>query len=63
MKKVVSDGRASLDEETEVSAMRRLVEDEFRRGASIPVAPFPHDGAEIPDAPRLTIVVADPEAE
>jgi hypothetical protein len=64
MKKVVSDRRASLDEETEVKpAMRKLVEDEFRRGASIPVVPFPHDGAEIPDTPRLTLIVADPEAE
>ena len=25
--------------------------------------PFPRDGAEIPDTPRLTLVVADPEAE
>ena len=64
MKKVVSDRRASLDEETEVKpAMRKLVEDEFRRGASIPVVPFPRDSAEIPDTPRLTLVVADPEAE
>jgi hypothetical protein len=37
MKKVVSDRRASLDEETEVKpAMRKLVEEEFRRGASVP---------------------------
>ena len=64
MKKVVSDRRASLDEETEVKpAMRKLVEDEFRRGASIPVAPFPRDGAEIPDTPRLTLIVGDPEEE
>src|SRR5881396_204730 len=64
MKKVVSDRRASLDDETEVKpALRKLVEDEFRRGASIPVVPFPRDGAEIPDTPRLTLVVADPEAE
>ena len=64
LKKVVSDRRASLDEETEVKpAIRKLVEDEFRRGASIPVVPFPRDGAEIPDTPRLTLVVADPEAE
>jgi hypothetical protein len=60
----VSDRRASLDEETEVKpAMRKLVEDEFRRGASIPVVPFPRDGAEIPDTPRLTLIVADPETE
>ncbi len=64
MKKVVSDRRASLDEETEVKpALRKLVEDEFRRGASVPVVPFPRDGAEIPDTPRLTLVVADPEGE
>jgi len=63
MKKVVSDRRASLDEETEIKpALDKLVEDEFRRGASIPVVPFPGDGAEIPDTPRLTLVVADPEA-
>ena len=64
MKKVVSDRRASLDEETEVKpAMRKLVEEEFRRGASIHVEPFPRDGAEIPDTPRLTLIVADPEEE
>jgi hypothetical protein len=64
MKKVVSDRRASLDEETEVKpAMRKLVEEEFRRGASISVVAFPGDGAEIPDTPRLTLVVADPEVE
>ncbi|MGA2642908.1 MAG: hypothetical protein ABSG21_18615 [Spirochaetia bacterium] len=64
MKKVVSDRRASLDGETEVMpAQRKLVEEEFRRGASIPVETFPSDGAEIPDTPRLTLVVADPEVE
>ncbi|HEY2955867.1 MAG TPA: DUF499 domain-containing protein [Candidatus Eisenbacteria bacterium] len=64
MKKVVSDRRASLDEETEVKpAMRKLVEEEFRRGASIPVVAFPHDGAEIPDTPKLTLLIADPEVE
>ena len=62
MKKVVSDRRASLDEETEIKPdLRRLVEEEFRRGASIPVIPFPSEGAEIPDTPKLTLVVADPE--
>src|SRR5207244_802937 len=32
-------------------------------GASVPVVPFPSDGTEIPDTPRLTLVVADPELE
>ncbi len=64
MKKVVSDRRASLDEETEVKpALCKLVEEEFRRGASISVVAFPNDGAEIPDTPKLTLVVADPELE
>ncbi len=64
VRKVVNDRRASLDDETEVKpALRKLVEDEFRRGASIPVVPFPGDGAEIPDTPRLTLVVGNPEAE
>ncbi len=64
MRKVVSDRRASLDEETEIKpAIRKLVENEFRRGASIPVVPFPRDGAEVPDSPKLTLVVVEPEAE
>jgi hypothetical protein len=64
LKKVVSDRRASLHDETEVEpALRRLVEEEFRRGATIPVVSFPRESAEIPDSPRLTLVVADPELE
>ncbi|HPW56131.1 MAG: ATP-binding protein [Thermoanaerobaculaceae bacterium] len=64
MKKVVSDRRASLDDETEVKpALRKLVDEEFRRGATIPVVPFPRDSGEIADSPRLTLVVADPELE
>ena len=64
LKKVVSDRRPSLDEETEIKpAIRKLVEDEFRRGASIPVVPFPREGADVPDTPRLTLVILDPEAE
>jgi hypothetical protein len=64
MKKVVNDRRVSLDEETEIKpAVWKLVEEEFRRGASIPLVPFPKDGAEIPDTPRLTLVIADPAIE
>ena len=64
MKKVVSDRRASLDEDTDIKpAVRKLVEEQFRKGAAIPITAFPKDGAEIPDSPRLTLVVADPEVE
>ena len=64
LKKVVSDRRAALDEETEIRpAIRKLVEEEFKRGASLPVVPFPEDGASIPDTPRLVLVIVDPEVE
>ncbi len=64
MKKVVNDRRASLDEDKEIKpAMQKLVEDEFRSGASIPVVPFPGDGTEITDTPKLTLVIADPAVE
>ena len=64
IKKVVNDRRASLDEEGEIQpALRNLVKDDFDRGASIPRVCFPADAASIPDTPRLTLVVMDPEAE
>ncbi|GIV02394.1 MAG: hypothetical protein KatS3mg082_3026 [Nitrospiraceae bacterium] len=64
LKKVVSDRRASLDEESEIRpAMRKLVEDEFRRGATVPILCFPENGTEVPDSPRLTLVVIEPERE
>ena len=64
LKKVVSDRRASLDEETEIKpAIRKLVEGEFRPGATLPVVFFPEDSAAVQDSPRLALVVLDPEAE
>jgi hypothetical protein len=64
LKKVVSDRRASLDEDLETKpAIRKLVEGEFERGASIPVVPPPADSTAIPDAPRLTLVIGSPEDE
>ncbi len=64
MKKVVSDRRASLDEEKEIQpALRELVKREFDKGAHIPRVFFPADSLDIPDSPRLTLVVADPSWE
>ena len=64
LKKVVSDRRASLDEETEIKpAMRILIQKEFDRGASLPIVTFPTDGASVQDTPKLTLVVVDPESE
>jgi hypothetical protein len=64
MKKVVSDRRASLDEETEIQpAMRSLIQKEFGKGASIPQVFFPMDSTAIQDSPKLTLVVADPDTD
>ena len=64
LRKVVSDRRASLDEETEIRpTVRELVHDEFARGATIPVVYFPEDGEAVQDSPRLALVVVDPVEE
>jgi hypothetical protein len=64
LKKVVSDRKASLDFDTETRpALRNVVQKQFDRGASIPIAPFPADGSAVPDSPRLTLVLMDPGQE
>jgi len=64
LKKIVNDRRASLDEEKQVvPAMRSLVKDEVEKGRTVPLVPFPTDGAEIADSPKLTLVVAAPDLE
>ena len=64
LKKVVSDRRASLDEETDIKpALRKLVEGEFKSGATLPVVFFPEDSAAVQDSPRLVLIVVDPETE
>lgn len=62
LKKVVSDRRASLDEETEIKpTIRALVRKAFERGASIPIDWFPEDGTAVTDSPKLRLVVVDPD--
>ena len=64
LRKVVSDRRASLDEETEIKpAVRKVVQEEFARGAPVPVVCFPEDGDAVQDSPRLTLIVLDPGEE
>jgi Protein of unknown function (DUF499) len=64
LKKVVSDRRASLDPDSEVRpTMRDMVRKEFEKGASIPIERFPADGSAVPDSPRLTLVLMDPDTE
>ena len=64
LKKVVSDRQASLDEETEIKpAVRKLVEGEFKSGATLPLAFFPEDSTAVQDSPRLSLIILDPETE
>ncbi|MGD0885520.1 MAG: DUF499 domain-containing protein [Thermodesulfovibrionales bacterium] len=64
LRKVVSDRRASLDEDTEIKpAIRTLVQKEFEKGASIPLVTFPPDSTAIQDSPRLTLLIVDPESQ
>lgn len=61
LKKVVSDRRASLDEENEIRpTMRNLVKAQFDKGRTIPWVHFPTDSTAIPDSPKLTLVLLDP---
>src|SRR5207253_3950185 len=64
LKKVVNDRRASLDPDAEVKpAIQQVVKQEFDRGRTVPWTPFPDDGSEVPDMPRLSLVVLDPTFE
>ena len=64
LKKVVSDRRASLDEESEINpAIRNVVEGQFKRGTTLPLVAFPEDSSSIQDSPRLSLVLLDPEIE
>ncbi len=62
--KAVHDRKASLDEDSEIRpTLRGMVHAEFKRGASIPVEPFPTDSAAVADSPRLNLVLMGPEYE
>ncbi len=64
LKKVVNDRRASLDEDSETKPfIRALVQKEFQKGASIPIMPFPTNGSEVQDTPKLALVIVNPESE
>jgi hypothetical protein len=63
LKKVVSDRRASLDEDEVKKATRALVKKDFERDSKIPVELFPEDSSEVEDLPRVRVVVLPPEQE
>lgn len=61
LEKVVHDRRASLDDAEVRKATEKLVERQFRAGATLYIQGFfPKDGADVEDLPRLNLVVLDP---
>src|SRR5271166_2258973 len=63
LKKVVNDRRASLDEDEITAESRKTIQREFDRGKTLPIIPFPEDGAAVQDTTRLSLVVLGPEQE
>lgn len=64
VKKVVNDRKVSLDQDTEIKPeMKKVVRDEFQKGATIPLIAFPDDSTAIPDSTKLTLLVLDPGLE
>ena len=63
LKKVVNDRRASLDEDEVLAETRKIVENEFLKGKTLPIIPFPEDGAAVQDTVRLSLAVLSPAQE
>lgn len=63
LKKVVGDRRAALDDAEVTKVIRTTVKQEFERGSVVPVEPFPVDGSDAKDTPKLTVAVLDPETD
>ncbi|MGP8076053.1 MAG: DUF499 domain-containing protein [Thermoplasmata archaeon] len=61
LRKVVGDRRAALDDAEIRKVEREAIRKEFEKGAALPIITFPKDGTEIANAPRLTVIVGDPD--
>ena len=60
LRKVMADRRAALDDADIDKAARQITQEEFQKGASVPIEFFPEDSAGVADTPRLTIAVMPP---
>lgn len=63
LNKVVNDRRASLNEGEVKKSTEGLVRKVFETRAAVPLVFFPTDADAIPDSPRLSLVVKNPETE
>lgn len=62
LEKVVYDRRASLDDAEIKKAMEKLIEGQFRAGATLNLQrPFPKDNSDVEDVPQLNLVIFDPD--
>jgi hypothetical protein len=62
LKKAVSNKRASLDYDEDVKPeCGKLARREFEKGAAASFCFFPKDSSDVPDNPKLTLVVLDPD--
>jgi len=62
LEKVVYDRRASLDDAEIKKASEKIVEGQFRAGATLHLQrPFPKDSTDVEDIPQLNLVVCDPD--
>jgi hypothetical protein len=63
LKKVVADCRASLDDAEVEKTVRSAVRGEFEKGQKLGIQFFPASGTDVPDTPKLTLVVVEPGTE
>ncbi|MFH0990325.1 MAG: DUF499 domain-containing protein [bacterium] len=63
LKKVVNDRKASLGDDEVKKVLRSLIKKEFEKGALVPLQLFPEESSAVPDSPRLTLAVMDPDIE
>lgn len=61
LKKIVGDRIAGLDDAEVAKTVRDAVKHVAEKGRVIPVQALVGDGADVPDSPKLTLVVLDPE--
>lgn len=61
LKKIVGDRRAGLDDAEVMKTIRSTVKQVAEKGRVIPVQSLVVDGTDVPDTPKLTLVVLDPE--
>lgn len=61
IKKMVGDKKAALDPDEVLKSAREIIKKEFEKGAHVPLQFFPENGEAIGNAPKLTLLILDPD--